>query len=167
MNNTPAKERMNVQLPPNSATRSASRYPNVRFRSNSTFGFSERVSCSRSVRRTSRSRAESSPFFGLQRIFDVFRPEAIQAGEAHDAVRGPGGVILPDEAADGGPHHLAVQQFGSGKRFPAERTGVRVGIRRPHGALSAIHKDYLQVVLTVLWMLTVPRPQVVPRPAPR
>ena len=62
MNITPAKERMNVQLPPNSATRSASRCPNVRLRSNSTFGFSERVSCSRSVRRTLRSRAESSPF---------------------------------------------------------------------------------------------------------
>ena len=107
------------------------------------------------------------PFFGLQHTFDVFRPEAIQAGEAHDAVRGPGGVTLPDEAADGGPHHLAVQQLGSGKRFPAERSGVRVGIRRHHGALSAIHSDYLQVVLTVLWMPAVPRPQVVPRPAPR
>ena len=52
---------MKVQLPPNSATRSAMRWPAVSDRSNSTLMFSASVSCALTLLTTSVSSVDSSP----------------------------------------------------------------------------------------------------------
>src|SRR5262245_53344652 len=58
---TAAKLRMNLQLPPNPATRSATRSPSVICESDSTLRFSETSSCSRRLFTTSSSSEDSSP----------------------------------------------------------------------------------------------------------
>ncbi len=56
------KMMMNFQLPPNAASRSARRWPSVRFSSNSMLTFRVRTSPSRRLSMTSASITDRSPF---------------------------------------------------------------------------------------------------------